>query len=153
MAEQMLDAKKQEWIEQRLNEWGAWVFSGLDLENRMNMIAKLMQKADPNLITQSTREMCNDELGLLISNLVGYCIKQPCPQDFKYLEAKYVYGSSIYAIAKWQWQKDKSKSLSTWKRAVKESINASEWILAKFLDLAIKNHKNAIKLQKFAFNV
>lgn len=153
MAEKMLEPKKQEWIEQRLNEWGAWVFSGLDLEDRMNMIAKLMQKADPNLITQSTREMCNDELGLLISNLVGYCIKQPCPQDFKYLEAKYVYGSSIYAIAKWQWQKDKSKSLSTWKRTVKESINASEWILAKFLELAIKNHKNAVKLQKFAFNV
>jgi len=35
---------------------------------------------------------------------------------------------------------------------VRESIKASEWVVAKFLDLAIKNHKNSPKLRKFAYS-
>lgn len=154
MADKLLEEPKQEWIENLLNLWGAWVFSGLDFESRMNMIAKLMMKADPNRISIPVREMCDDDLGLVISSVVGYCIKNPCPQDFKYLEAKYVYGLSVYAIAKYHWGKsEKKKSLRTWQRNVAESIKASEWVVAKFFDLAVKNHKNADKLKKFAFNV
>lgn len=89
----------------------------------------------------------------MISSVVGYCVKNPCPQDYRYLEAKYVYGLSVYAIAKYHWQKDKSVKFETWKRRIRESIKASEWVVAKFLDLALKNHKNANKLKKFAFNV
>ncbi|OOH91889.1 hypothetical protein BMT54_01840 [Pasteurellaceae bacterium 15-036681] len=85
--------------------------------------------------------------------IIGYCIKQPCPQDYKYLEAKYVYGLSVYAIAKYEWKKDGSVKFDAWKYRVRESIKSSEWVVAKFLDLAIKNHKNADKLQKFAFKV
>lgn len=154
MAEKLLEEPKQIWIENLLNLWGAWAFSGLDFESRMNMIAKLMQKVDPNRISVPVRESCDDELGLVISSVVGYCIKNPCPQDYRYLEAKYVYGLSVYAIAKYHWLKSgKKKSLRTWQRNVGESIKASEWVVAKFLDLAIKNHKNAAKLKKFAFNV
>lgn len=153
MADKLLEEPKQEWIENLLNLWGAWVFSGLDFESRMNMIAKLMMKADPNRISVPVREVCDDDLGLVISSVIGYCIKNPCPQDFKYLEAKYVYGLSVYAIAKYQWEKDKSVKLGTWKVRVKNSIRDSEWVVAKFLDYALKNHKKASKLQKFAFNV
>ena len=153
MADKLLEKPKQAWIENLLNLWGAWAFSGLDFESRMNMLARLMLQADPSRVSEPIREMCDDELGLVISSVIGYCIKNPCPQDYKYLEAKYVYGLSVYAIAKYQWEKDKSKTLRTWQRKVGESIKASEWIVAKFLDLAIKNHKNAVKLQKYAFNV
>lgn len=153
MAEKLLEQPKQEWIENHLAQWGAWVFSGLDFDSRMNMIAKLMLSADPSRITIPEREQCGDELGLVISSVVGYCIKNPCPQDYKYLEAKYVYGRSVYAIAKYMWEKDKSISVNAWYKRVTQSLRASEWIVAKFLDLALKNHKNTVKLRKFAFNV
>ena len=153
MADKLLEEPKQVWIENLLNLWGAWVFSGLDFERRMNMLARLMLQADPSRVSEPVREMCDDELGLVISSVIGYCIKNPCPQDYKYLEAKYVYGLSVYAIAKYQWNKDKSISVNAWYKRVTNSIKSSEWIIAKFLDLAIKNHKNAVKLKKFAFNV
>ncbi|MGX2956412.1 antiterminator Q family protein [Ursidibacter arcticus] len=153
MADKLLEETKQEWIQSHLEHWGAWVFSGLDFESRMNMIAKWMMSADPSRIAVPVREMCDDELGLVISSVIGYCIKNPCPQDYKYLEAKYVYGLSVYAIAKYQWEKDKSISRNGWYKRISESIHSSEWVIAKFFDLAIKNHKNADKLQKFAFNV
>ena len=152
MADKLLDEHKQAWIEERLSEWGAWVYSGLDFESRTNMIARLMQSADPNQVKEPVREQCNDDLGMVISSVVGYCIKKPCPQDYKYLEAKYVYGRSVYAIAKYQHAKDPSIKFATWKLRVRESIKASEWVVAKFLDLAIKNHKNAPKLRKFAYS-
>lgn len=137
---------KQEWVKHNLNLWGAWAFSGLDFENRINMIAKLMQSADPNKVQLPVREMCGDELGLLISSVISYYVKNPCPQDYKYLEAKYVYGCSIYAIAKYEWTRNKSKTLRTWQRNIKERIEASEWVIGKFLDLAIKNHKRTEKI-------
>lgn len=153
MSGKLLEEPKQAWIENLLNLWGAWAFSGLDFESRMNMLARLMLQADPSRVSEPVREMCDDELGLVISSVIGYCIKNPCPQDYKYLEAKYVYGLSVYAIAKYQWNKDKSISVNAWYKRVTNSIKSSEWIIAKFLDLAIKNHKNAVKLKKFAFNV
>jgi len=152
VADKLLDEHKQVWIEARLSEWGAWVYSGLDFESRTNMIARLMQSADPNQVKEPVREQCNDDLGMVISSVVGYCIKKPCPQDYKYLEAKYVFGRSVYAIAKYQHAKDPSIKFATWKLRVRESIKASEWVVAKFLDLAIKNHKNAPKLRKFAYS-
>ena len=152
MADKLLDKHKQAWIEERLSEWGAWVYSGLDFECRTNMIARLMLSVDPNQVKEPVREQCNDDLGMVISSVVGYCIKKPCPQDYKYLEAKYVFGRSVYAIAKYQHAKDPSIKFATWKLRVRESIKASEWVVAKFLDLAIKNHKNAIKLRKFAYS-
>ncbi|MDH2997202.1 antitermination protein [Pasteurellaceae bacterium LFhippo2] len=153
MADKLLDKERQEWITDLLNKWGAWTYSGLDFESRTNMIARLMMSADPNNVTEPVREMCGDEIGLVISSVIGYCIKLPCPQDYKYLEAKYVYGLSVYAIAKYEWKKDGSVKFDAWKYRVRESIKSSEWVVAKFLDLAIKNHKNADKLQKFAFKV
>ena len=152
MADKLLDEHKQAWIEARVSEWGARVYSGLDFECRTNMIARLMLSVDPNQVKEPVREQCNDDLGMVISSVVGYCIKKPCPQDYKYLEAKYVYGRSVYAIAKYQHAKDPSIKFATWKLRVRESIKASEWVVAKFLDLAIKNHKNAIKLRKFAYS-
>ena len=152
MADKLLDEHKQVWIEARLSEWGAWVYSGLDFESRTNMIARLMQSADPNQVKEPVREQCNDDRGMVISSVVGYCIKKPCPQDYKYLEAKYVFGRSVYAIAKYQHAKDPSIKFATWKLRVRESIKASEWVVAKFLDLAIKNHKNSHKLRKFAYS-
>ena len=114
MADKLLDEHKQVWIEARLSEWGAWVYSGLDFESRTNMIARLMQSADPNQVKEPVREQCNDDLGMVISSVVGYCIKKPCPQDYKYLEAKYVFGRSVYAIAKYQHAKDPSIKFATW---------------------------------------
>ena len=135
MADKLLDEHKQAWIEARLSEWGAWVYSGLDFECRTNMIARLMLSVDPNQVKEPVREQCNDDLGMVISS------------------AKYVFGRSVYAIAKYQHVKDKSVSFNAWYRRVTQSIKASEWVVAKWLDFAIKNHKNTPKLQKFAFNV
>ncbi|MCQ9120971.1 antitermination protein [Rodentibacter pneumotropicus] len=153
MIEKLQEELRQEWVENHLNHWGAWVFSGLDFDCRMNMIAKLMQQVDQARICMLVREMCDDDLGLVISSVIGYYIKNPCPQDYKYIEAKYVYGLSVYAIAKYQHKLDASVKFETWKRRIRESIKSSEWIIAKFLDLALKNHQNADKLKKFAFNV
>ncbi|NNI53962.1 antitermination protein, partial [Pasteurella multocida] len=70
-----------------------------------------------------------------------------------YIEAKYIFNLSNYSIAKFQHTKDKSISFNAWYKRINQSIDSSEWIIAKFLDYALKNHEKADKLQKFAFNV
>lgn len=152
MSEVQLSKQREEWIVKRLEEWGAWAFSGIDGSAEMNLIAKLMRQADKNAVTQQAREMCDDELGMLISSVIGYCVKNPCPQDYKYLEAKYVFGCSEYSIAKYEYHKSKEKSLRSWQRRVSESLRASEWVIGKFLDMAIQNHVHSFRLKKFAFN-
>ncbi|GJH43090.1 antiterminator Q family protein [Pasteurella canis] len=153
MGDKLLEKPRKEWVQNHLDAWGAWAFNGLDFDGQTNIIAKLMLEANGNKNSKQDRKMCDDELGLVISSVIGHCIKTPSPEDYKYIEAKYIFNLSNYSIAQFQHAKDKSISFNAWYKRINQSIDSSEWIIAKFLDYALKNHKNADKLQKFAFNV
>ena len=148
MSEVFLSNEEQEWVTELLEEWGAWALNGMDSETELNLIAKLMRNANQDSITTQSRKMCSDDVGLLISQIIGYYVKKPCPNDYRYIEAKYIYRCSVYAIAKHELKLGAGKSLRTLQRKITESIKASEWIISRYLDQALKAQP---KLQKFSF--
>ncbi|OSL76883.1 bacteriophage ST64T antitermination protein gp23, partial [Escherichia coli TA054] len=63
-----LTKEQHEWLNGWLELWGAWVYSGR-LEKRMSsVIAKFMESVEPGRVM--TRPMCNDDDGMLISQVV-----------------------------------------------------------------------------------
>ena len=63
-----LTKEQHDWLNGWLELWGAWVYSGR-LEKRMSsVIAKFMESVEPGRIM--TRPMCNDDDGMLISQVV-----------------------------------------------------------------------------------
>lgn len=73
-----LTKEQHEWLNGWLELWGAWVYSGR-LEKRMSsVIAKFMESVEPGRVM--TRPMCNDDDGMLISQVVDsvmYIDKKP----------------------------------------------------------------------------
>ncbi|WP_313761143.1 antiterminator Q family protein, partial [Escherichia coli] len=67
-----LTKEQHEWLNGWLELWGAWVYSGR-LEKRMSsVIAKFMESVEPGRVM--TRPMCNDDDGMLISQVVSLYI-------------------------------------------------------------------------------
>ncbi len=63
-----LTKEQHDWLNGWLELWGAWVYSGR-LEKRMSsVIAKFMESVEPGRVM--TRPMCNDDDGMLISQVV-----------------------------------------------------------------------------------
>lgn len=156
--EKVLSQAEQAWIEKLLSQWGAWEFEGLDKEKKLSVLAKLMQSVEGD--PKPTRQMCDDQLGFLINAVVHYYVRKLCPNDYKYLEAKYIYALSERQIAQYVYSNaPEEKLLGKWKKPsygtvrsrVKKSLINSEWIVAKFLNSALKNHENAVYFRKFAF--
>lgn len=68
-----LTKEQLDWLEQWLDLWGAWVYSGR-LEKRMSsMIAQWIESVE--LSGYPTRPMCNDNHGMLISQVVDSVLK------------------------------------------------------------------------------
>lgn len=156
-----LTKEQHDWINGWLELWGAWVYSGR-LEKRMSsVIAQYMATVEPS--GTPSRPMCNDDDGMLISQVVDSALKID-KKAFGILLSYYAHGSSKRAIASYYhatakprkidrgrlgegWRKP---SLGTCRNEIDEILKATLWILYAPLDVAFKNRKRVAKIQKIA---
>lgn len=62
-----LTGEQEEFVDEWMYKWGAWVRSGRLDKPELNIIAKLMQSAIP---AEPGEQMCDDETGYMISQIV-----------------------------------------------------------------------------------
>lgn len=156
-----LTKEQHDWINGWLELWGAWVYSGR-LEKRMSsVIAQFMERVEPSRVM--TRPMCNDDDGMLISQVVDsvMCIDK---KAFGILLSYYSHGSSKRAIASYYHKTAKPRKIDrgrlgegwrkpseeTCRKEVAQIINASLFILYQPLLNAFKNRKRVDKVKHVA---
>ena len=156
-----LTKEQHDWINGWLELWGSWVYSGR-LEKRMSsMIAHFMESVEPSRVI--TRPMCNDDDGMLISQVVDsvMCIDK---KAFGILLSYYSHGSSKRAIASYYHKAAKPRKIDrgrlgegwrkpseeTCRKEVAQIINASLFILHQPLLNAFKNRKRVDKIKHVA---
>ena len=146
-----LTKEQQDWLEQRLELWGAW-----GLEKRMSSMIAQWISGYP------TRPMCNDDDGMLISQVVDSVLKID-PKAFGILLSYYAHGSTEHGIASYSYKtakprkiptrggnKLKRPSMSTCRREVREILDASRYVIYFPLLNAINNRKSVGKVRKIA---
>lgn len=157
--EMTLSDEQHQWVDQLLQRWGAWVYSGR-LEKRMsNMIARWMDAADPSRLIPE-RPMCSDEQGLLISQAVDRVLAID-KKAFGMVISYYAHGASKRAIASYYCQTAKPRkmtgrggsgwrkpSLITCRREVDQVLDAALWLIYRELYIALNVQDNAIKMNK-----
>ncbi|EPE1215699.1 antiterminator Q family protein [Escherichia coli] len=155
-----LTKEQHEWLNGWLELWGAWVYSGR-LEKRMSsVIAKFMESVEPGRVM--TRPMCNDDDGMLISQVVD-SVMYIDKKAFGILLCYYAHGSSKHAIASYYHRVARPRkmlcrgggriqkpSLATCRREVDEILNASLFMIYPVLDSAFKNRKRVEKIKHVA---
>lgn len=156
-----LTKEQHDWINGWLELWGSWVYSGR-LEKRMSsVIAQFMERADPKRVV--SRPMCNDDDGMLISQVVDsvMCIDT---KAFGILLSYYSHGSSKRAIASYYHKTAKPRKIDrgrlgegwrkpseeTCRKEVAQIINASLFMLYHPLQNAFKNRKRVDKIKHVA---
>lgn len=155
--EQWLSPEKQKWIERILNEYGAWEFDGLDNDRQVNMIYRLMKRAEAERFIENAkqREMCCDDIGLLMNGIIRTVTKSKKQETIllkKYLDAKYMYGLSERRIAMRMMRNDDAKrGLRHWQDLVTRPLREAECLIAKIFENALAKHPKVNKLQKYAF--
>lgn len=151
---------QHEWLNGWLELWGAWVYSGR-LEKRMSsVIAKFMESAEPGRIL--TRPMCNDDDGMLISQVVD-SVMLIDKKAFGILLSYYAHGSSRYSISSYyhkvasprkmtgrSGERIRKPSLITCRREVDEILNASLFLLYQPMVNAFNNRKRVDKIKHVA---
>ncbi|HBH6867695.1 TPA: antiterminator [Serratia marcescens] len=155
-----LSDEQHQWVNGWLELWGAWVYSGR-LERRMsNMIAKFMESVEPS--KNPSRPMCNDDDGMLISQVVD-SVMFIDKKAFGILLSYYAHGSSKYSIASYYHKVASPRkmmrrggerlsrpSLATCRREVDEILNASLFALHAPLERAFKIRKRVEKIKRVA---
>ncbi|EOW6512978.1 antiterminator Q family protein [Cronobacter malonaticus] len=155
-----LSKEQQDWINGWLELWGAWVYSGR-LEKRMSsVIAKFMESVEPGRIM--TRPMCNDDDGMLISQVVDSVMRID-KKAFGILLSYYAHGSSKYSISSYYHKVASPRkmmrgggerlakpSLATCRREVDDILKASLFILYNQLEHAFKTRKRVEKVKRVA---
>lgn len=145
-----LEPKKQEWIEGLLRLWGAWEFSGLDLDSRINMIYRLMKSVE-GAEKLATREMCNDKLGGIINEIFTVVTKRN-PMLADILKQKYWFSRSERQIAiYYQLRDSEGKKERRWKEIIQEKCKTSEKIIADILESKILSSNSSKNLKKYQF--
>lgn len=91
IGEKELTDEQFRWLDGWLNLWGAWVYSGRIDIRMINMIYKFMQTVEPS--KNPSRPMCNDDEGMLISQVVDSVIATDT-QAYGILLSYYAHGSS-----------------------------------------------------------
>lgn len=151
---------QHEWLNGWLELWGAWVYSGR-LEKRMSsVIAKFMESAEPGRVL--TRPMCNDDDGMLISQVVD-SVMLIDKKAFGILLSYYAHGSSKYSISSYYHkvasprkmtgrggERIRKPSLITCRREVDEILNASLFLLYQPMVNAFNNRKRVDKIKHVA---
>lgn len=155
-----LTKDQRDWLEGWLELWGAWVYSGR-LEKRMSsMIAQWMESVEPS--KYPSRPMCNDDDGMLISQVVDSVLRTD-PKAFGIILSYYAHGSSEHSIAVYMQKvaiprkistrggnRIKRPSLSTCRREVKEILEASRYMICFPLLSAMNSRKIVGKIKKVA---
>lgn len=157
-----LTTEQYRWIDGWLQLWGAWVQTGRIDKSMINMIAKFMATVEPQ---QTSRPVCSDDDGMLISQVIGSHLKAIDENAYKMLLAYYVYQSSEIRIATWQHavasprlmktrggNQYKKPSMSTVRREVKDVLNASLFCLYQPMQNAFIGRDNAKKIAKNVHN-
>ncbi|QLB44398.1 antiterminator Q family protein [Mannheimia pernigra] len=145
-----LEPKKQEWIEGLLRLWGAWEFSGLDLDSRINMIYRLMKSVE-GVEKLADREVCNDNLGSLINEIFTVVTKRNVMLA-EILKQKYWFGRSERQIAiYYQLRDDENRGLRRWQEIIQEQCRAAEKRIADILESKIVSSKCSENLKKYQF--
>lgn len=145
-----LEPKKQEWIEGLLRLWGAWEFSGLDIDSRVNMIYRLMKSVE-GVEKLADREVCNDNLGALINEIFTVVTKRNVMLA-EILKQKYWFGRSERQIAiYYQLRDSEGRKERRWKEIIQEKCKKSERIIADILESKISSSKCSEYLKKYQF--
>lgn len=155
-----LTKDQHDWLNSWLELWGAWVYSGRLEKRQSSVIAQYMATVEPQ--SYPSRPMCNDDDGLLISQVVD-SVMFIDKKAFGILLSYYSHGSSKHAIASYYHKvasprkmsgsaegKIRKPSLATCRREVDEILNASLFILFSPLLKAFNDRKRVVKLQKVA---
>lgn len=149
-----LPPAKQKHYEEVFKMYGAWEFSGLDRDKRVNMIYKFMRSVEA-IDKLGMRPVCNDQLGMLINEILTVRTKHAkgdtvLMRDF--FKQKYWFGRSERQIAMYM-QKcdDEGKCLRRWQEVVQQNLREIERYLAEQLEKLIPVHKNANFLKKYLF--
>ncbi|HCT5877713.1 TPA: DUF1133 family protein [Morganella morganii] len=158
IGEKELTKEQHDWLNQWLELWGAWVYSGRIDIRMINMIYKFMQTAEPD--KNPTRPMCNDDDGMLISQVVDSVIATDT-QAYGILLSYYAHGSSKLSIASYyhgvakprkmntrSGGKIKVPSMRTCRREVDEKLKAAQWLLYEPLRNAMNSRKRVGKVRK-----
>lgn len=151
-----LTKEQHEWLNGWLELWGAWVYSGR-LEKRMSsVIAQYMATVEPP--RHQSRPMCNDDDGMLISQVVDSVLSIDA-KAMGILLSYYAHGSSKRAIASYYHKAAKPRKLigrlgegwrkpseETCRKEVAQIINASLYILYQPLQNAFISRKRVAKI-------
>lgn len=159
-----LTKEQHDWIDGWLELWGAWVYSGRLEKRQSSMIAQCMASAEPQ--PGMTRPMCNDDDGMLISQVVDSVMRID-KKAFGILLSYYAHGSSKRAIASYYhkvasprkinkgrsgegWRKP---SYGTCRNEIDDILNASLWLIFTPLQKAFNDRKRVGKVQHCANNM
>lgn len=110
IGEKELTDEQFRWLDGWLNLWGAWVYSGRIDIRMINMIYKFMQTVEPS--KNPSRAMCNDDEGMLISQVVDSVIATDT-QAYGILLSYYAHGSSKLSIASYYHRVAKPRKMQT----------------------------------------
>lgn len=159
IGEQELTDEQFRWLDGWLELWGAWVQSGRS-GRMINMIYKFMKTVEPN--AAPSRPMCNDDEGMLISQVVDSVIATDT-RAYGILLSYYAHGSSKLSIASYYHRvakprkmntrsggKLKKPALITLRREVDEKLKAAQWLLYEPLRNAMNNRKHVAKVKNIA---
>ncbi|MEL7628722.1 antiterminator Q family protein [Pectobacterium aroidearum] len=160
MIDHNLTQEQHDWLNGWLELFGAWVYSGR-LEKRMtSVIAQYMESVEPSRVM--TRPMCNDDDGMLISQVVDSVISID-NEALKIFLSYYAHGSSRYSIAVYMQKTAIPRniptrgmnrrgvpSLSYFRRLVDDKLNASLYLLYEPLRIAMNSRKRVEKIRKIA---
>ncbi|MFC0178981.1 antiterminator Q family protein [Thorsellia kenyensis] len=83
-------------IENLMETWGAWVYSGRLEKREVSMLGQLMARVNPQ--KYQNRPMCDDDTGLLIDEIMQE-IKIESEPAFEFLVNYYVYLASNTQVA------------------------------------------------------
>lgn len=157
-----LSDEQHQWIDGWLQQWGAWCYSGR-LEKRMtSVIAKYMEAADPTRVMPS-RPMCNDDDGMLISQVVDRVLaidKKALGIIYSYYEfcaskreiASYLFGTAkprkiIVGRGGNGWRRP---SFRTCQREVDQILDAALWMIYRELYPAMNVRKRDVNVKQRA---
>ncbi|MEI7341229.1 antiterminator Q family protein [Pectobacterium brasiliense] len=158
IAELNLTDDQHRWINGWLELWGAWVYSGRLEKRQSSMIAQFMERVEPDGVM--SRPMCNDDDGMLISQVVDSVMKIDT-RALGILLSYYAHGSSKRAIASYYhkaarprkidrgrlgegWRKPSEETL---RKEIAQVLEATLYILYTPLQNAFKSRKRVEKIK------
>ncbi|MFP9529114.1 antiterminator Q family protein [Pectobacterium brasiliense] len=161
VAELKLTKEQHDWINGWMELFGAWVYSGRLEKRQSSVIAQFMERVEPSRVM--SRPMCNDDDGMLISQVVDSVMRIDT-MALGILLSYYAHGSSKRAIASYYhksarprkidrgrlgegWRKPSEETL---RKEIAQILEATLYILYTPLQNAFKSRKRVAKIKHVA---